>query len=339
MLHILLSILAVIGKLLLGILGMILLLLLLILFVPVRYRGRVRKQEKELAAEGTVSWLFRGFSVQVAWEEKKLSYELRILWIPVLRLLEWIKKKKAEKKKHSVQREETASLENRKEESEPETEMNLPEEKSESEEEKDLLEEKSEPETEMNLPEEETEPETKTPSPEEVLPSGENGKKKTGFTNRIKRLGQVPGKVKRQLQAALEKAKSVLTSAEQLKEKVDRGRKLLQSRTVREAVTVAGNELIAVLRHILPRKLWGEVEYGTGDPGTTGEILAAVAAVYPVLPGELRIRPDFEEAVLNGDLSLKGRIRLATVLFHGIRMILNRQIRKVIKLVRRKEAW
>ena len=57
MLHIVLTILKVIGIILLVILGILLAVILLVLFVPLRYRLNVRRGNTPLTVDGRVTWL------------------------------------------------------------------------------------------------------------------------------------------------------------------------------------------------------------------------------------------------------------------------------------------
>lgn len=93
-------------------------------------------------------------------------------------------------------------------------------------------------------------------------------------------------------------------------------------------------QLIAILRHCLPRKIRGTVHYGLEDPAMTGKILAVICAVYPVLPGKLKIDPDFEEQVIEADVSFRGHIVPAVILYRGLRIVLCRELWVLLRRVR-----
>ncbi|MDE7210953.1 MAG: hypothetical protein K2O03_05855, partial [Lachnospiraceae bacterium] len=57
-LNILGTILKIIGLLLLGVLLLLVFILLVFLFVPLRYRARLERSEKELSVQAQVSYLF-----------------------------------------------------------------------------------------------------------------------------------------------------------------------------------------------------------------------------------------------------------------------------------------
>ncbi len=368
MLHIVLTILAVLGKILLALLGFILLLFLLILFVPVRYSGTVQKQDSSLQGQGSVSWLLRLIQIRAGWADRKLSYEIRIFGIPLLRLLRWIRERKSRKAQKSRKKEEAVSV---KEENVSEPEENQP--AAEAAEKLETAPGENQPAAEATEPlesvseekqvsAEQTEacPQEAAPEQEpsqgsasaaetpEARPDGEEKQEKTAeeasaekssrFEKIRKRFGAAVSKIKELFGKTIRTVEKLRSGAEQVTERIRKILDLLRSDLFREVFELTRKELFLILRHIFPRKIRGRLEYGTGDPASTGEILAALAACMPFLPKELVICPDFEEAVLNCDLSVKGRVRLAVPAFHGGKLLLNKQVRRLIKKVRHKEA-
>lgn len=81
-LHILFTLLKIIGILILVILGILLLAVLTVLFVSVRYEGEVgvKNSVSSIRARGTVTWFFRLIRGRFQYKNGKLHYELRILW-------------------------------------------------------------------------------------------------------------------------------------------------------------------------------------------------------------------------------------------------------------------
>lgn len=387
MLHILLTVLAVIGKILLVLLGTILVLLLLILLVPFRYKATAKKQEKELKAEASVSWLLRFVYFKLTFLDKKLSFELRILGIPIFRLLKWVKKllssvkgKKGRKKK-PAETAEPAAVAKPEEETQIEadsvaetveagqTEADAATETAEEVqvETDPVAEATEETQTETN-PVAETTEETQTER-DSVAETTEEGTvdgadiddaagtegsenqevPKKGIKDKIvgifrkigailQKLFKLPGTVIKKIQALLEKLKGIKKKAEGLLKKAQELIELLKSDLFKAVFVRVKKELIAILRHILPRKLWGWIEFGASDPATTGEVLAVAGMLYPVMPRKLMLYPDFENTVLNLDVSLGGRIRLVVLLFHGVKILLDKNVRRLIKKIRHKGA-
>ncbi len=315
MLHIILMILAGAGKILLGIIGCILLLILLILFVPIRYRGTFRKEERKMQGEAEVSWLLKLALVRTGWKEGSLSYEIRILGIPVLKLLERRKNRKKES--------EEPSGEETKEES-----LALPEQPADNPAAEEPVLKASE--------EGEEDPQPDPDKTQEVPAESENNS-----GNLLHKIKSIFGKIRGifgKIKNLQDQFKGAASKAEKLLSQVRRVMEFLQSDLFRQVFEAAKRELTAIIRHILPRTVRGEVDFGAEDPGTTGEILAGIAMIYPMLPKHLHIRPDFENRMFDCDLTVKGRIRTAVLLFHGVRLLLNKQVRQLISKVRHKEA-
>ena len=79
MLHIVLTILKVIGIILLVILGILLAVILLVLFVPLRYRLNVRRGNTPLTVDGRVTWLLHLLRIDLFYQEEQGSAEIRLL--------------------------------------------------------------------------------------------------------------------------------------------------------------------------------------------------------------------------------------------------------------------
>ena len=90
-----------------------------------------------------------------------------------------------------------------------------------------------------------------------------------------------------------------------------------------------------ILKSVRPRKISGEIRFGTGAPDTTGYGMALYGIVSPYLGQNFTVTPDFEEKVLEGKLKMKGHIILAVLVYHGLRVILDHRLRYFIKMMKR----
>ena len=82
MIHVLLTVLKILGILLASIIGLLLLILLIVLLVPVRYRGKAQKHDK-INADGVVSWLLHIVHCSVKYEGDGVITVVRIFGIKV----------------------------------------------------------------------------------------------------------------------------------------------------------------------------------------------------------------------------------------------------------------
>ena len=146
------------------------------------------------------------------------------------------------------------------------------------------------------------------------------------FEMRLARYGAFIGKLKK----ALRKGESLLDTVSAWLDYRD-------SVSFEKAVSLIIRELKAILKHILPRRLEGTVEYGTGDPALTGEILGGIAAFYPVLPPKLAVIPDFEEKKLITDTVVRGHIIIGVLIARALRLLISRDVRDLIARVRARD--
>lgn len=64
-----------------------------------------------------------------------------------------------------------------------------------------------------------------------------------------------------------------------------------------------------LLKHICPRRIKGWVHFGTSDPALTGELLGGLSIFFAMCGQGVRVTPDFEREVLEGELEIKGHLR------------------------------
>ena len=104
------------------------------------------------------------------------------------------------------------------------------------------------------------------------------------------------------------------------------------------AVNKVFGQIWYLLMKIKPSKIEGDVILGTGDPATTGQMIGAIAAVYGFFPEKLHITPDFEEKKYEGNIHIKGKLRLIHVVIIAVRLIADRNFRYVVRKVLAKEG-
>lgn len=90
--------------------------------------------------------------------------------------------------------------------------------------------------------------------------------------------------------------------------------KFLNDEIHRSAWTSLKTEVFRLLRFIKPRKLQLNLHFGFDDPSVTGKTLAALSMLYPFYGDHVRIVPDFENAIFEGEAFIKGKI-------HGVHAI------------------
>ena len=141
-------------------------------------------------------------------------------------------------------------------------------------------------------------------------PSGRLEKLAKGLRGRISRAGA-------KIRSALEKKDQIMA--------------FLRDEENRRTFRLVKKQLVKVVRQVMPVRLEGEVTFGFDDPYRTGQLLSAAALLYPVYRDRIRVTPVFDREVLEGELKLEGRIRLAVLLGAAVRLGMDRNFRKLVR--------
>ncbi len=86
-----------------------------------------------------------------------------------------------------------------------------------------------------------------------------------------------------------------------------------------------------ILKSILPRRFNGSIRFGLEDPFVTGVLAGGASVFYPKYYRNLSIQADFDEPGFEGDFALRGRIVIGVIAYHGLRLYMDRRIRRIIK--------
>lgn len=268
------------------------LLLLLFLVLAVPIRYRVQASfHQRLLAEARISWLFRFLSISVAYEEE-LTYSVRILGIRL---------RSSEAKDASEEEmEETKAPE-----PEPETEsIGEP---------ADLkpprpIHEPVSPQTEgLDKQTEFQKSALERPQPDQE-PSGPwRGKRLRSFFQRIEKKVKALSEKRQRLVAFWEKEENQKTFG------------------------LVFGQVKRLLLHLLPTGVSADVILGFEDPARTGQILSYLSIPQAFYGDQIRITPVFDRDIKEGDVTVKGRIRLGTIAACLIRVFLDRNFRVLLK--------
>ena len=337
MLQILFLIIKIIGILLAALLGLAFLLLLLVLFVPVRYRAYGIRSSRECRAEGRVSWLLRLLCIPFSFQEGELEIKVKILGFTVLDPL----KGEEEAFREPVQKK-TEQSAGKKEEFEAsphgKTEAAVwpasggaVERAAEPEE----TAERKEPAKPEGMGEAERFEECEREEPVDEASEGRFSR----FLRELLRFFRAVIRFFMKIPRKLKNLKCTFQRfCDKIKRMVKRYREMkafaLDERT-KAAVSLVWKQAGILLGQALPRKIRGELHFGTEDPALTGQILGAIGIFYPLFMDNVRIDPDFEKPVLEGELSLKGRLRVVTVLRIAWRLYRDKNVRYVYRKLNR----
>lgn len=343
---VLLTILKGIGWILLGILGLILLTVLTVLLVPIRYRADgVWKEEKYI--RGRVTWLLHLLSLRVTYE-KELLLEVRVAGFLI-----YPKKERSGKEKKAVTEADA-------EEGTSAAGVEQPDEIDDTEvsgsaaaEVNDVEPQSADPNDESAARSDGEASATKDAAPgasETQSQEAEASKtQKTGSPDADKTqaadsdtasdqsTGSFFEKFSGKFSKIADRLRGMQHKTDQLKQQAVYYKKIWDQPQTRQAIRVGFYELGRILKHVQPQKFEVVGIVGTEDPASVGQILAVQGMLYPWHKGNIRLEPDFEEKHIEGELHLKGRIRLGTLGICGLRILLNKNVRRLIRILRKKE--
>ena len=304
MIAIILEILKWIGIILLTLLCILLILVCLVLFVPIRYSIRFRRtgleEDPAIEVKGKVSWFLSLLRVLLLYPAdvyaKGKVFLFTIFFIPDQRKKSKKKKLKEKKSKKNVGENTTNVLAN------------------------DKTEESKEAFTK-----------------EENLNVSESNStdQKTSLIEKIKKIPEIIQKTKDRMQAIKDNLETGRLKIDELCKKVEYYQKILESNIFRESFVLCKKELLGILKSISPDKIDVYLEIGLEDPATTANILSYYGMLYPWIYDKVRLVGNFQEIVMKTNGTIKGKIRLMTIVSAVIKVYFNKNIRKLIRIMKK----
>ena len=359
---VLLTILKITGIVLLCILGFVLLVLLALLIIPFRYRINGRKTETEsdkildaLKAEIHVTWLLHFAHASVIFD-RGLDLWIKILGIKFIKKNLWNGPKPKDHNKdadeddsywpddfdedftdeYEKQPEITEDTTDKESVNEPEKEsVNEPEKESVNEPEKESVNEsvkdsikESDSEDVVNK---EKAPEGKSLK-EENKKSKETGK--SSAKNDEKDIFDRIGEKTEEISELLEKPEEFVDKAV---DTYDYYSHLLGTKGAEKSIEFLKEETLKILKSLRPRKSCVYVDFASTDPEKTAKVYELYGCLLGIMPKKSKVYIDFDDDRLYFDITLKGNIYLGYIIIHGLKILLNKRIKKFIKLLKRED--
>lgn len=321
----LLLILKIIGSVLLVLLLLFLAMILSVVFIPVRYRikGSAASPDK-IEANLVIGWMFHLLHGRIQISGKDIFYKIRILGIPIpLGTQKKPRMGRKRRKRHSASEDKMKDhLKNPEETKVTETKTNgLIEAEG-------LKKEEKEPENEPKSQSAE-----KNPSQAEI-PASQKNTQKQRKKHSIRQIWETCNAWLMHLkQIAVGLKNKTIT----WKEAFFNIKNIISEETNKNAVIGLFREFRYLLKHFSPRKAAGTLQYGTQDPAITGQILGIISLFPFWYRYQISVQPDFtaEDFYARGSLTLNGRVRALHLLRTGIRLIKDKNIRRLINQFRK----
>lgn len=325
MLHIILEILKWIGIVLLTVLSLVILILLSVLFIPIRYKVKGQYEDEPDAAV-TVSWLFHLIHFKIRFR-KKLAWQVRIFGILFMgsEKSRKIRKPKSQKNRSDAEdHKKDVQLTEQSEEPgfQAETELSKCAE---------ILDSPNQPQT----PNQSQTPE----QPQIPMTSESDAEVKQPRENRIKNFFSFIRKIWSKIIHAMRNIrytmKKICDKIKQVRDHIAYYHEVITGEEGQAAIRLIKTELGKLLLHIAPKKCRINVSFGFDDPATTGQIMAILGMIYPIWSYDISIHPDFENAVIKGNVYIRGRIRLFTLIRIAWKVYFNKNLKKVLVLLQK----
>lgn len=142
---------------------------------------------------------------------------------------------------------------------------------------------------------------------------------------------KIKGKPKREKNIKVEKKRTnTEKKSNVLKEAFEKIRVFFSQDTYKGVLKFVAKHSWKIIKAILPKRVRLHLEFGTHDPAITGYILGFISIFYAFTGNSMDIKPDFDKQLLKGKLDIKGRIFIFILVYHGLRIILDKRVKKLI---------
>lgn len=137
--------------------------------------------------------------------------------------------------------------------------------------------------------------------------------------------------IKQKIINIIEKLKNIKSKIKDIFRKIKIVREFFKDDVNKAAIGYIFKSLKKVIKHILPTKWKANLKFGTGNPCTTGQILGIISIFMPMYKNNLDLKIDFEteNLVLEGDLFIKGNIRIFSLVVICIKLLINKNFRQL----------
>ena len=183
-------------------------------------------------------------------------------------------------------------------------------------------------------PEPEAKDETTVPTSDDLTTEGEPGPDETDETSKDENdqesetkstssAAEAPKKKKRKKSSFTDRIKRIC-------EKVSSLREAVEDEENQKAFRLLLSRVKYLLHHLRFRRFEGGLVFGFDDPAMMGRILGVLSLFYPLYGERFTITPVFDHTLFEGEIALKGHVRLIHILIAAIQLMMNKKIRGLV---------
>lgn len=327
---ILLTILKIIGIILLVLLAVVIVLLVLLLFAPFCYRVQGNFADGKPAGKAEIRYLFPLLRVSFSYEENEKTGVIRLLGIKIFDFFAPPKQKKA--KKHKKEKQKSQKKKKKTGRVQKTNEMTGSDAQDQKRPETHGNEQSAEQPERIN-PETAAADSTENKMQEIVATKADTAEaeEKQSLLQKIRlwisKIKEWAKKLWHTLSGLYHKTISLRQKWESIRTVYSYYADILKKEETKSALRLAKNTLLKLWKSVGPRKGRLRVHFGTGDPGSCGEICAFLGMVYPFIGNYVMIEPEMEQTVFDCDVWFRGHLTVFALLRAGWVILFNKEIK------------
>ncbi len=116
--------------------------------------------------------------------------------------------------------------------------------------------------------------------------------------------------------------------------KIDYYLDVLEEDETQGLIKDAWKSLLKILNSIKPKVFRLNAIVGLDMPDTTGRVYGYYCMLMPWLSEDICIEPDFEQKIIDGEIYIKGKIRILTIVVNALRIAFDKRLKPLIKKIK-----
>ena len=112
---------------------------------------------------------------------------------------------------------------------------------------------------------------------------------------------------------------------------------LLRDQDTADLLSHGRFRVFRILKSIRPRRLKADIRFGMESPDQTGYLYGIYCMLAPWCGSAATVTPDFQQKILEGHFQASGHIIPAVLVWHGLRIALDKRLWKLLEKIKQPE--